>query len=203
MQPVTPAFSWFNNLTRHGHLRQVGSPILFAAVAMFISAVMLLGVNISNLHQSFMENARTNDTILQIVTAEAKLVGVEMTVRGFALTGDPAFLDRQKSERKDLKVVLERLGGLVAGDPEQRKHFAEARKLIQMRLDLFAYLSAPGHVREVPHAITDPKTRAVMGQAHYKLRDLLVAEREHLRQKQAEINRQAAEELGWQVVLKA
>jgi len=167
----------FQALMRRGHMRLVGGQILVVAGVMLVAAIMLLGVNLSHQRESFAEDVRTADALLLIDDVEAKLVGVEMTVRGYALTGAPDFLRWQNRERKDLQRGLEKLAVAMKGEPTQTRRFVAMRTLIRQRLELYSYLSNPDHAREVAKAITDPKTRDVMDSTRANLRELRAAQR--------------------------
>lgn len=144
-----------------GHLREMGTPTLFAAVVLLLSGMVLLGANVSELRESYAWVQRSNNTLLRIAEVDSKLVGVEMTVRGYALTDDPAFLGYQRHERTRVTVALNKLTALMAYQPAQAGRLAKLRALVEKRLALYAYLSGlgPGHAKEVAAAITDPQKR--------------------------------------------
>jgi CHASE3 domain sensor protein len=173
------------NHLRHGHLREAGIQILAAAVGLLIASILLLAMNISHLRESFAQDERTDQAILLIDQVEARLLGVEMTVRGFALTDDAAFLQRGDRDRKSLQTAVTKLAAIMADEPTQKSRFAAMHALVRQRLDLYAYLATDEHAREVARAITDPQTRKVMSNAREKLKELREAEIALLGQRQA------------------
>ena len=70
-------------LFQRGHMRQTGTSCLFGAVVLLLSGMMLLGANVSKLRDSYTRIQRSNAVLLQLDEVDAKLVGVEMTVRGY------------------------------------------------------------------------------------------------------------------------
>ncbi len=158
-------------LFERGHLRQAGTPTLFAAVVLLLSAMALLGVNITELRRSYAVIQRSNATLLEIAEVDAKLVGVEMTVRGYALTDDPKFLRYQHYERSHTMTAMDKLAQLVADQPAQMRRLELLRGLVAKRLALYSQLSGlgPGHASDVAAAITDPKKRDDMLSARLTL----------------------------------
>ena len=193
MQPIANIFHRAMTPFHRGYLRQIGSPVLIAAVVLLLSGVLLLGANVAALRKSSAVVDRTNRALLQIAEVDVKLVGVEMTVRGYALTDDPAFLHYQLYERSHVTAAMDRLATLVAGEVSQAKLFAQLRVLVAKRLTLYAYLSGlgPGHAKEVAAAITDPEKRQVMANARQTLVDLRDRELKLLAERQAAATLQA------------
>lgn len=169
-------FHEFREHVRRGSLQQVGIQVLVVAGVLLVSSLLLLWMNFSHLRKSFELDQHTDSMLLLIDRAEIRLLGIEMKVRGYALTGDPGFLRREAKEREDLQATLGRLSTVVAGEPEQAKLFAKAEKLIRTRLALYAYLSDPAHAGEVARTIVDPEKRAVMSRARNTLAEMRNAE---------------------------
>ena len=187
MQSAAAIFHRVMSPSHHGHLRELGTPVLFAAVVLLLSGVLLLGANVAALRKSSAVVDRTNQTLLQIAEVDVKLVGVEMTVRGYALTDDPSFLRYQRYERSHMTAAMDRLATLVASEVSQARPFAQLRGLVAKRLALYAHLSGlgPGHAKEVAAAITDPEKRQVMALARLALTDLRDRELKLLAERQA------------------
>ncbi|MGB8601549.1 MAG: CHASE3 domain-containing protein [Rhizomicrobium sp.] len=159
----------FDVLLQQGWLRPVGRQVLIVAAVLLGAALLLLAVNYDHLRHSYALHEKTDATFLMIDRTEAKLVGVEMTTRGYALTRDTSFLAMQSSERRDLLAQWQQLDAALSDEPAQKVLFGQLRPLIQRRLNLYAYLSTPAHAAEVAHAITDPATRQVMRDAQSAL----------------------------------
>ena len=151
-------------LVREGHLRQIGTPTLIGAVVLLISALLLLGANVSALRDSFVWVQRTDDILVQLSEVDTRLVANELTVRGYALTDDPVFLNYQKSEQNQMAAAMRKLAALIAAEPSQKSRFAMLRGLVDKRMAHFAYLTSlgPGHAQDVSVAIRDPQKRTVM-----------------------------------------
>jgi CHASE3 domain sensor protein len=181
-------------LFRRGHLRQTGTSCLFCAVVLLLSGMMLLGANVSKLRDSYAWVQRSDTVLLQLAEVESRLVGVEMTVRGYALTDDPAFLGYQKPERERLLIAMDKLAALLGGDASRAALFMQLQDKTEKRLVLYAYLSAlgPGHAQDVAAAIRDPAKRNDMNMAHDLIRLLRVKELKLLAARQDATAQQAA-----------
>lgn len=172
---------------KNGCFRSLGVQILGVAVVLLIASLLLLGVTFANLHQSYQASMRSTDALLKLFGVEAKLVGIEMTVRGYALSGSDTFLTIQAKERAGMERLLDQLAPMLGDAPDQRQRLAKARAMIGQRLALYADLSRPGRAVEVAHAITDPATRRRMEETRSSLSALRVAEMQRLRARQAAV----------------
>jgi CHASE3 domain sensor protein len=180
-------------LVRQGYLRQIGTPTLIGSVVLLISALLLLGANVSALRNSFAWVQRTDDVLVQLSEVELRLVGNELTVRGFALTDDPVFLTYQKSEQDQMAAAMGKLTALIAEEPSQSNRFAVLRGLVDKRMAHFAYLTSlgPGHAQEVAMAIRDPGKRAVMRAARAQVIAMRNEELKLLANRQAAVAQQS------------
>jgi CHASE3 domain sensor protein len=151
-------------LAHRGYLRQIGTPTLIGSVVLLISALLLLGANVSALRNSFAWVQRTDDVLVQLSEVETRMVGNELTVRGYALTDDPIFLTYQKNEQEQMATAMKTLAVLIADEPSQKSRFAALRGLVDKRMTHFADLTSlgPGHAQDVAVAIRDPQKRTVM-----------------------------------------
>jgi CHASE3 domain sensor protein len=174
-------------------LRQIGTPTLIGSVVLLISALLLLGANVSALRNSFAWVQRTDDVLVQLSEVELRLVGNELTVRGYALTDDPIFLSYQKSEQKQMATAMGKLTTLIAEEPSQKNRFAALRSLVDKRMTHFAYLTSlgPGHAQEVAVAIRDPGKRAVMRAARVQVATMRDEELKLLADRQAAVAAQS------------
>lgn len=132
--------------------------------------------------------------MLEIAEVDAKLVGVEMTVRGYALTDDPKFLRYQHYERSHTMTAMDKLAQLVADQPAQMRRLELLRGLVAKRLALYSQLSGlgPGHASDVAAAITDPKKRDDMLSARLTLQAMRDDQLKLLASRQATSEHQAA-----------
>ena len=191
---MTSTFESLKTLFQRGYLRQIGTPVLFAAVVLLLSGVLLLSANVAALRKSSAFVDRTNRTLLQIAEVDALLVGVEMTVRGYALTDDPAFLEYQNDERARLKIAMDKLAPLIAGEASQTSGFSRLQVVVAKRLALYTYLSGlgPGHAKDVAAAITDKAKRRGMIEARATLNAMRDRQLQFLAERQATASLQAA-----------
>ena len=180
-------------MAHRGYLRQIGTPTLIGSVVLLICALLLLGANVSALRDSFVWVQRTDDVLVQLSEVETRLVGNELTVRGFALTDDPVFLTYQKSEQDQMAAAMGKLTTLIAEEPSQASRFTVLRGLVDKRLTHFTYLTSlgPGHAQEVAVAIRDPDKRAVMRAARAQVITMRAEELKLLANRQAAVAEQS------------
>lgn len=180
----------FDLLLQQGWLRPVGREIMIAAAVMLAAAFLLLSVNYEHMRRGFALHEQAETTLMLLNQTESKLVGVEMTVRGYALTHDSSFLTYQNNERDALRGLLDQLETALKNEPTQKARFDHLRPLINQRLALYAYLSTPSHAAEAAHAITDPATRSIMRDAREGLRAMCDKQLELLHERQETLRQQ-------------
>ncbi|MDB4972659.1 MAG: type pilus biosis protein PilJ [Myxococcaceae bacterium] len=106
-----------------------------------VSLVMLLLVGGISRHNSneLMETGRwvshTHEVLETLSRMTGRLVEVESAVRGYALTGDDAWLRSQQSTRAELDTLVDTLRNLTTDNPVQTKRIDELRPLIKRKLD--------------------------------------------------------------------
>ncbi|MDE1938718.1 MAG: CHASE3 domain-containing protein [Alphaproteobacteria bacterium] len=190
-------------LVRRGHLRHAATPLLVGAVTLLISAVILLGVNVTTMRKNFAWVQQADDVLLQISAVESGVVGNELTVRGYALTDDPRFLAYQKSNRERVIGSMNTLATLVSHDASQTARFGSLRKIVNRHSAIFGALIAlgPGHAKQVAAAIVDPANRAVMDEMRRQLSAFQTAELRLLAERQATAARQASHTYDTAVVI--
>lgn len=159
-------------LLKKGWLRPVGKQVMIVSAVLLLAAILLLGVNYDHLSRSYQLDEETDAAMATIDRTESKLVGVEMSLRGYALTHQPEFLRWRQRERHDLEDQLDQLAAALINEPAQKSIFAETRSLIMKRIALYDYLATPEHAGEVAHVITDPVLREDMRQARTKLTEM-------------------------------
>ena len=181
-------------LLRRGHLRQAGSSALFAAVVLLLSGMILLGINVSTMRKNFEWVQQTDDVLQQISTLESGVTGVELTVRGYALTDDTRFLVFQRNNLHIIELAADKLAGLIAHSPSQLSQFAALRQTVDVHCQLFTALTGlgPGHAREVAAAIVNRKYRDVMDKLRGQLSAFRQEERQLLVQRQETATAQAS-----------
>jgi len=184
----------FGLLFQGGHLQLLGTPMLTGSVVLLICGVLLLGVNVSVLRQSFAWVQRSDDILLTVSDIKTNVAGNELTVRGYALTDDPIFLSYQKNELRALAENMGKLSRLMADDPAQQSRFVQLKAVVGRRTALFTHLTAlgPGHAADVAFAMVFEQTRTVMRAGRGALDALRGAELKILAERQQASERQAS-----------
>ena len=160
---------------KRGVLRELGLPALFGAAVLFFSAAMLLGVNISAMRGNLAWIEHTQKILLEISVAEAGVVGDELTVRSYALTGDPRFLVYQRTERQKLTRAGAQLESLAALEPGGAERMRKIHAYVVRHMALYASITGlgPDKASIVGGVINDDSKRAIM----FTLRGALVSYR--------------------------
>ena len=180
--------------TKRGHLHDMGLPILFGAVVLLVSATMLLGANISALHGNLERIDHSQQVVYQISRLEVERLGLELAVRGYALTGDKLLLQIQHEGDVRRNAALANMERLIATEPTRAPQYRKLMQDIRNHAAVFDRLTEPGPDRAgtVARAILDPKLRAMK----YGIRDELVtlrsAEMRDLGARQRDITNQLA-----------
>jgi CHASE3 domain sensor protein len=174
---------------RRKPLKELGLPIIFGAVVLFASALMLLSVNISALRANLGRIEHSQQVLMQNAELETGILGDELTVRGYGLTRDARFLRFQERERARSQRALDALTRLMAADPERSKLFQTVRR------DVVEHMANYGKLRGaaadvVAKAIVDPAIRANMRRTRDGLAALRSAEVRDLGDRQREMTGQ-------------
>jgi CHASE3 domain sensor protein len=180
---------------KHGILRELGMPALFVAGVLLLSATLLLGVNIAAMRNNLAWIGGTQQILLNVAEAENGVVGDQLTVRGYALTGDARFLLFQRSERARLKRAMARLTQLTAPDPAGADRIALIGRLIKRHTDYCRSISGlgPEHADIVAKAINDDRKRAILFQTRGALAAYRADEIRALAEKQDYLTRQLSQ----------
>jgi CHASE3 domain sensor protein len=120
-----------------GLFRELGVPALVVSLVLFVSAMTLLGANVSELRSGYARMQQTNTALLQIAMVNADILRVEMTVRGYTLSGDPSYLSWLKKTNDGLQkrlIILEKLAG---DDPDERADAVMLKKLLDAHATYF------------------------------------------------------------------
>lgn len=181
-------------LFQRGHLREMAPPTLVGAVALLISAVILLGANVSVMRRNFDWVQQADDVLLQISAVESGVIGDELSVRGYALTDDPQFLAYQRANRRSAANSMKKLGALVASDGSQAARYRQLQRIIARHADIFGTLTSlgPGHALAVASAIVDKGNRAVMDEMRAQIASFRADELLLLKERQAAAAEQAS-----------
>ena len=150
--------------TKRGHLREMGLPILFGAIVLLVSATLLLGVNISALRGNLDRMDHSQKVLNEIADLETGILGEEMIVRGYALTGDASFLRMQKSGERRRDIARNALLRLMAAEPQRAEQFRQVMLDVARHVEIFGKLSGigPDRAQIVARAIVNPDVRSNM-----------------------------------------
>jgi CHASE3 domain sensor protein len=153
----------FRNFLERAGLRDIGLPMLLAAAVLFVSAMAMLGANVSALRESYGWVQRSNSALLDIAEINTLVMGIDMCVRGYALTDNPDFLVYEADNRNRLGIAIDKLASLVADDPGQSASIAKLRALVAKQEELFSQLASlgAGHAKDVAAVIVDPAKRKI------------------------------------------
>ncbi len=145
-------------------IRELGLPILFGAAVLLFSATMLLGVNISAMQHNVAWIQNAQKILLVISEAERGVVGEQLTVRSYALTGDKKFLGYQDAETARLVGAMNQLAVLAAAEPGGSERVRQIRKQVDQHIALWASLKGigPDQASVVGRAIEDTANRQIM-----------------------------------------
>jgi len=178
--------------TKHGHLREMGVPILFGAVVLLVSAALMLGANISALRGNLDWMDHSQQVLNQIDVLETCALGEELSVRGLALTGDTRFFRFQQRERKRCQGALQAFSGLAAAEPVRQAEFRTIMQNVVTHMALFGRLSTerPDRAEAVARAILDPVVRENMRKTRLDLAHLRTAEMREFATRQHDITNQ-------------
>lgn len=173
-------------------LRDLGLPIVFGAAVLLFSATMLLGVNISAMQGNAAWIQNIQKILLVISDAEAGVVGEQLTVRSYALTGDKRFLLFQTIERTKLARAVNQLEALAAAEPGGQARVRRIRTLVGQHTALWESLRGIGPDRAtiVGQAIEDQSKRKIMLGTRKALADYRADEVRLLGERQEQLTRQ-------------
>lgn len=177
---------------KRGHLRELGLPTLFGAVVLLVSATLLLAANISALRGNLAWMDHSQRVLTNLDTLEAAVLSEELTVRGYALTGDARFIGFQQNERARSRQALAALKTLALIEHSRAAEFDAVRQNSSKHLELFGNLAITGPDRAavVARAILDPGVRENMRQTRRAMETLRTAEITDLGVRQRDITNQ-------------
>lgn len=177
---------------RYRYLRELGLPTLFGAVVLLGSATLLLFANITALKANLRSMEHSQKVLTQIAELETGILGDELTVRGYALTGDPQFLYYQKRERGKANKAMAELLRLSADEPEHASEYQRVMQDVAWHGDAFQKLSGSGPDKSqvVARAIVDPTIRANMKKTRLGLAALRNQELQDLGDRQRQMTDQ-------------
>jgi CHASE3 domain sensor protein len=130
--PIVAGSKWmrFWEFLEQGLLRELGVPALAASLVLFVSAMTLLGANVSALRAAYAQVQQTNQALLELSMVNVDILRIEMTVRGYALSGDANYLKWQTMAEDGLDIRLATLQKLVVDDADEVADIAKLRTLL-------------------------------------------------------------------------
>jgi len=184
----------FRDFLERAGLRDIGLPMLLAALVLFVSAMAMLGANVSALRESYGRVQRSNNVLLDMAEINTLVMGIDMCVRGYALTDNPDFLVYEADNRNRLGIAIDKLASLVADDPRQSASIAKLRALVAKQEELFSQLASlgPGHAKDVAAVIVDPEKRKIRYAAQDTLTAMHDGEMKRLSERQQAAERQVS-----------
>ena len=174
------------------YLRELGLPTLFGAIVLLGSATLLLLANISALRSSLNAIEHTQGILVQLAELEAGILGDELTVRGYALTGDRRFVAFQAGERDKVRRAEAELIRLSASEGDMAGQYRRVFEAVDRHTEIFGRLTGygPDRAAMVARAIVDPAVRANMAAARTGLAALRTAEVHRLGDRQRRMTNQ-------------
>lgn len=141
------------------NLSEVGQAMLVTGLVLLGSAAVLLFSAESRLRQTNEAVQRTTAALLRIDELNELVIGVDYSARGYALTGQPMFLQHEEQKQARLNAALNELIRLVA--PEERNLVTTLRGLVDRHASIYAKQVAlgPNRTKEMAAVITDPIQR--------------------------------------------
>ena len=152
------------SVRRQSYLRELGVPALFGAIVLLGSATLLLFANVAALRGSLRYIEHSQHVLNRIADLETGILKDELTVRGYALTGDPQFLSLQKYGQLRSEGDRQELLRLAAFEPQRAAEYRQVMANVAWHLKTFAELrgNGPDRATKVARAIVDPAIRAKM-----------------------------------------
>jgi CHASE3 domain sensor protein len=143
------------------NLREFGISALFASVVLFVAAMVMLNQNVGQLRQSIAVADLAHRIQKRIDDINNLTNNVEMTVRGYALTGDARFLTRHQKTHDALLDAVNDLDELTMSEPALRPAFIGLHNAVDLHENLYGSLigHGPGEQAVVVEAITNPAKR--------------------------------------------
>lgn len=147
---------------RSGHLRAAGVEMLIGAIVMLIAGMVLMGANISELRQLGQASQRSNQALRYLADVDSNLLSTELSLRGYALSGQEVFVQFYGEQSARLRVALDRLNATLADNPPEAARLGQLNTFVSRRLADFSVLISlkAAHSEVVTHASIDLSLRA-------------------------------------------
>ena len=133
--------------------------------------------------------ARTHEIIEELQNIDSLIKDADIEARGYALTGQPEFLEPHRIAVARIQSRLRVLRAMAASDPEPLARLPELEKLVVERVDFITRqidLQGAEGRQAAHHAVADTDQRLSMDRIRRVLRDMQQVERMVLDQRKAE-----------------
>lgn len=113
-----------------GILREMGLPMLVVSFVLFVSAMTLLSANVSELRQGYVRVQQSNEALLELESVNNDILRIEMTVRGYILSGDPIYLTWKQLGTSAMHDRVATFDSVFGRDPDQMANVKKLRALL-------------------------------------------------------------------------
>jgi CHASE3 domain sensor protein len=141
MTMLAPPRSRLWDVLDTGILREMGLPMLVVSLVLFVSAMTLLGANVSELRQGYARVQQSNEALLELESVNNDILRVEMTVRGYILSGDPIYLTWKQLGSSAMRDRLASFDSVFERDPIQRANVKTLKALLDVHGAFFDSLA--------------------------------------------------------------
>lgn len=154
-----------------GHFRSAGNQILIVAVVLLICGMVMMGANVSSLQKHIQQVNRANAFMLHLSEVEKDSIGVEYSLRGLALTGQPQFRGYFVNRRENLRAHMRELDSLAATCVRRGPGVKKLDTLVEARIQVLQPYAFEPQIEPAAYAqlIVDPSVR----QQRYEIEDLI------------------------------
>lgn len=139
--------SFWNIIKHHvhnGHLRAVGVEMLVGAFMMLIAGMILMGASMSSLRELGLSARVSQDALQHIVEIDSGILSTELSMRGYALTGDPYYVDRYQTRAQELRTSVVHLRQILTGAHSGTQQLERLSLFVDQRLGRFQMLIDAG-----------------------------------------------------------
>lgn len=173
--PQTVGF--WQTLKQHaeaGHLRKAGTEMLVGAVVMLIAGMLLMGSNLSELHDIGLISLRSSDALTEVAVVDNEILGIELTLRSYAIKPRKVYAESFANRVLRLKGSLDKLTSYFASQPVEKQRLQVLRDYIDRRTALYTHLLTlrPEQQTQIADTVTDLKLRDERQNAQQVLEDI-------------------------------
>jgi len=172
-------------LARHGAMGALATQLLSVAAALLVASVLMFGFNLLSVYRQFDADRAADVTIEHLDKVENHLLAVELTVRGYALSGDRSFVSYYALEREKLDKAIAPLPAAIMDVTKHKHSLGPLRTAVHVRMAALEKLMVMARTgpADVGRAIVDPGVRGTMRDARGvigSMRQMEVSRREQM-----------------------